>query len=88
MTRSNVGIVRIEIGTLEGEKQRENGGKAIVANRALKLLKDLKPKIQEDLQTPRRIIREKIISWYIISASEIKTKRKIIKGSGGGGKTD
>ena len=40
--RPKVEIVRIEIGILEGETERENGAKAKVADGALKLLKDLK----------------------------------------------
>lgn len=40
--RPKVEIVRIEIGILEGEKERKNGPKAKVADGALKLLKDLK----------------------------------------------
>ena len=50
MTRSKVGIFRIEIGILEGGKERENEAKAMVADGALKLLKDLKKiyKLQEE----------------------------------------
>ena len=49
VTRSKVGIFRIEIGILEGGKERENEAKAMVADGALKLLKDLKKiyKLQE-----------------------------------------
>lgn len=35
VTRSKVGIVRIEIGILEGGKERENEAKAMVADGAL-----------------------------------------------------
>ena len=48
--RPKAEIVRIEIGILEGETERENGAKAKVADGALKLLKDLKKtyKLQEE----------------------------------------
>ena len=50
VTRPKVEIVRIEIGILEGEKERENEAKAMVADGALKLPKDLKKtyKLQEE----------------------------------------
>lgn len=83
VTRPKVGIVRIEIGILEGEKERKwsksNGGWwcSKTAERP-----------QENLQTPRRIIKEKTIPWYIINGNEIKNNDKNYNYLVRGGKID
>lgn len=53
----------------------------MIADHAPKQLEDLKTKVQEDPQTPRRVTREKTEFWCILNANETKNKEKNQKSS-------
>lgn len=59
----------------------------MIADHAPKQLEDLKTKVQEDPQTPRRVIREKTEFWCILNANETKNQEKNQKAPRRGGKT-
>lgn len=65
----------IKLSLLEKRERSRKNFKEIMAKIFPKLMKDIKPLIHGDLQTPGRLSIKKSTSWYIM-VTRIKTKIK------------